>query len=85
MTNPTDTFDSAAYGGPGCSARTASHRSEIGGVWRACGIDNEWAALRAGEERHVARRLADLGIPILRTLRATATFEGPTPPARSAA
>jgi len=32
--------------------------------------------VRAGEERWVARRLADLGIPILRTLTGTATFEG---------
>jgi N-dimethylarginine dimethylaminohydrolase len=32
--------------------------------------------VRAGEERAVARRLADLGIPILRTLRAEAVFEG---------
>ena len=34
------------------------------------------STVRAGEERHIARRLADLGIPILRTLRGTATFEG---------
>lgn len=34
------------------------------------------STVRAGEERRVARRLADLGIPILRTLRGTATFEG---------
>jgi len=34
------------------------------------------STVRAGEERRVARRLADLGIPILRSLRGTATFEG---------
>jgi arginine deiminase len=34
------------------------------------------STVRAGEERHIARRLADLGIPILRTLRGTANFEG---------
>jgi arginine deiminase len=34
------------------------------------------STVRTGEERHVARRLAELGIPILRTLRGTATFEG---------
>jgi N-dimethylarginine dimethylaminohydrolase len=34
------------------------------------------AAQRAGEERWVAARLAELGIPILRTLTGTATFEG---------
>jgi N-dimethylarginine dimethylaminohydrolase len=32
--------------------------------------------VRAGEERQVARRLAALGVPILRSLRGTATFEG---------
>jgi arginine deiminase len=34
------------------------------------------SSVRAGEERWVARRLADLGIPILKTLRANAVFEG---------
>ena len=34
------------------------------------------STVRAGEERLVARRLAELGIPILRTVRGTATFEG---------
>ena len=34
------------------------------------------STVRAGEERHVARRLAELGIPILRTVRGTGTFEG---------
>ncbi|MEM7116982.1 MAG: arginine deiminase family protein [Chloroflexota bacterium] len=34
------------------------------------------STIRAGEERWVARRLADLGIPIYRTLQGTATFEG---------
>ena len=34
------------------------------------------SAVRAGEERWVARRLADLGVPILRTLTGKATFEG---------
>jgi arginine deiminase len=32
--------------------------------------------VRAGEERWVARRLADLSIPILRTIRGAGTFEG---------
>lgn len=31
---------------------------------------------RAGEERAVARRLADLGVPILRTMTGNAVFEG---------
>ncbi len=34
------------------------------------------STVRAGEERWVARRLADLGVPIVRTLRGNATFEG---------
>ena len=34
------------------------------------------STVRAGEERWIARRLADLGIPILRTLRGKAVFEG---------
>lgn len=34
------------------------------------------STVRAGEERSIARRLADLGIPILRTLTGTDTFEG---------
>ena len=34
------------------------------------------STVRAGEERHVARRLADIGIPILRSLQGTGTFEG---------
>lgn len=32
--------------------------------------------VRAGEERWVARRLADLGVPILRTIGGNGTFEG---------
>jgi N-dimethylarginine dimethylaminohydrolase len=34
------------------------------------------STVRAGEERHIARRLAELGIPILRSVRGTGTFEG---------
>jgi len=34
------------------------------------------SSVRAGEEREVARRLADLGIPILKTLTRDAVFEG---------
>jgi N-dimethylarginine dimethylaminohydrolase len=34
------------------------------------------STVRAGEERWVARRLADMGVPILRTLTGNATFEG---------
>jgi N-dimethylarginine dimethylaminohydrolase len=34
------------------------------------------STVRAGEERWVARRLADLGVPIVRTVRGQGTFEG---------
>jgi N-dimethylarginine dimethylaminohydrolase len=154
--------NAAAYGGPGWSPRTASLREEIGQVWAPCGVNSEWASLRAvllhepgpelagvgepdaalmleplddtraaeqhrrlaaayeragitvhyvkphgpvppnlmfvadllfmtpegaivgrpastvraGEERHVARRLAQLGIPILSSVRGRGTFEG---------
>jgi N-dimethylarginine dimethylaminohydrolase len=34
------------------------------------------STVRAGEERHVARRLAALGIPILKTITGKGTFEG---------
>ena len=157
-----DLFQAAAYGGPGWSPRTTTLRDEIGRLWAACGIDSEWAPLRAvllhrpgpelaqladpdqahmldrldaglaqaqhgtiaqayrdagvvvhyveppgapppnlifcadllfltpegaivgrpastvrsGEERWVARRLAELGIPILRTVRGSGAFEG---------
>ncbi|MEA3349482.1 MAG: arginine deiminase family protein [Chloroflexota bacterium] len=161
MTKP-DTFNTAAYGGEKWSPRLKNHRDEIGSLWGHCGIDCEWAPLkavllhtpgqewdhipdpdaaqmlaapnldlarqqheliartyrnkhirvdyvtpnetpppnlifcadlffmtpegailarpastmRAGEERWIARRLTDLGIPITRTLRGAATFEG---------
>jgi arginine deiminase len=34
------------------------------------------STIRAGEERWIARRLADLGVPILRSVRGSGTFEG---------
>lgn len=34
------------------------------------------STVRAGEERYVARRLADLGVPILKTVRGNGAFEG---------
>jgi N-dimethylarginine dimethylaminohydrolase len=34
------------------------------------------STVRAGEERPVARRLADLGVPIVRSVRGQGTFEG---------
>ena len=37
------------------------------------------STVRAGEERWIARRLADLGIPIVRMVRGHGTFQGATP------
>jgi len=158
-----DTFGMTAYGGEGWSPRLLEHRHELGSIWAACGIENEWAPLksvllhrpgselaasadnynavqmlapldigraqaqhdqiaeayrqqgvavhyvrpdgagnpnqmfcadlmvmtphgailarpastvRAGEERWVARRLSDLGIPIIGIMTGSATFEG---------
>ena len=153
----------AAYGGDGWSPRTQTLQEELGTLWSSCGINSEWAALkavllhspgnelnaslddhdavqmlepldvpkaqaqhhdiaaayeklgvkvhfvqpdepatpnqmfvadlmvstpegaiiarpastvRAGEERWVARRLANMGVPIVRTVRGRGTFEG---------
>jgi len=38
---------SAAYGGEGWQPRVRSLREEIGSIWHSCGVNNEWAALRA--------------------------------------
>lgn len=152
----------SAYGGDGWQPRRQTTREELGGLWGACGLDSEWAplravllhrpggelsasadwnavnmlapldiaraqaqhdqlaaayraagvrvayaeppgqptpnqmfmadvfamtpegailarpasAVRAGEERVAARRLADLGVPIVRSVSGSATFEG---------
>jgi arginine deiminase len=156
-----DPTGAAAYGGEGWSPRTAPLRDEIGRLWGACGLEDEWGPLRAvllhrpgaelavadpdaaqllapvdperagiehdalvrayqdegvlvravepagaptpnlvfcadlflmtpegailgrpastvraGEEIAIARRLADLGIPIVRIVRGRGTFEG---------
>ena len=162
MSDRSKSYQKAAYGGPGWQPRTRSIREEIGDLWAACGINSEYARLkavmlhrpgpeivaaddpnsiqmwetldlalaqeqhdgiaqayqaagaavhyihpfsepspnqmfmadlmfmtpeglilarpastvRAGEEREAARRLADLGIPILRSVSGTGTFEG---------
>lgn len=41
-----DLFDASAYGGPGWSPRSASLGQEIGELWAACGVSNEWTPLR---------------------------------------
>jgi N-dimethylarginine dimethylaminohydrolase len=157
-----DKSKASAYGGPRWSPRTDSLQDEIGTIWSSCGINCEWAPLkavllhrpgaefdnirnpdevqmlespnidemrrqhdtiaeayrkagisvtyvdpvgtptpntifvadlmfmtpegailarpastvRAGEERFVARRLADMGIPIILSIRGKGTFEG---------
>ncbi len=162
MADKQKNLSAAAYGGVGWSPRERTHREEIGALWAACGLDSEYAPLkavllhtpgeewgaiedpnalqmldrpdyalarqqhdalagayrqhgvavhyvdpdqspspnlifcadllfmtpegvilarpastiRAGEERWIARRLAELGVPIVRTLRGNATFEG---------
>jgi N-dimethylarginine dimethylaminohydrolase len=40
-------FATAAYGGEGWSPRSATLREEIGSIWSPCGVDSEWAPLRA--------------------------------------
>lgn len=158
----TPSHDQSAYGGAGWQPRGRSTRAEIGALWAPCGLDSEWAPLRAvllhrpgselgasadpdavnmlapldlaraqeqhdalarayrdagvtvhllepphtpapnqmfladlffltpegailarpashvraGEERVAARRLAELGVPILRSVSGPATFEG---------
>jgi N-dimethylarginine dimethylaminohydrolase len=157
----TNLFSAAAYGGADWSPRETSLRDELGSVWGACGVTDEWSPLqavllhrpgrelrvtdpaqaqmlatldiavarrqhdalagafrradvtvytvdppqavppnlmfvadlmfmtpegailgrpastvRAGEERFVARRLAELGIPILLSVHGDGTFEG---------
>lgn len=43
---PADSFGTAAYGGDAWSPRVASHGAEIGTLWAACGIADEWSRLR---------------------------------------
>ena len=47
MSQRQSTFGLSAYGGEGWSPRSDSMATELGGVWRACGIDSEWRTLRA--------------------------------------
>jgi arginine deiminase len=50
--------DAAAYGGSGWSPRSASLREEIGSIWARCGIDSEYAPLRAVLLHRPGRELA---------------------------
>jgi arginine deiminase len=43
----TDLHQYAAYGGPGWSPRKTGLREEIGTLWAPCGVQSEWARLRA--------------------------------------
>jgi N-dimethylarginine dimethylaminohydrolase len=39
--------DASAYGGKRWTGREKSMREEIGSIWRSCGINSEWAELKA--------------------------------------
>ncbi|GMG85323.1 dimethylarginine dimethylaminohydrolase family protein [Paralimibaculum aggregatum] len=49
----------AAYGGAGWSPREAGHDEELGSIWAACGIRNEWAPLTRVVLRAPGPALAD--------------------------
>lgn len=70
-------FDAAAYGGPGWSPRTCAHAQEIGAIWAGCGIDSEWRPLKKvlvhcpGPELNVPEnRVNDLQLAALPDLEA---------------
>lgn len=44
-TGAADAAAAAAYGGAGWSPREASHAEELGKIWSACGLSNEYAPL----------------------------------------
>ena len=71
----TDPSSAAAYGGTGWSPRATSLLDELGSVWGACGVADEWSPLQAvllhrpGEELHVsdpaqAQMLAPLDVAL---------------------
>ncbi|MEM7563088.1 MAG: arginine deiminase-related protein [Pseudomonadota bacterium] len=41
------TFGTAAYGGSHWQPRERAHSEELGSVWSACGLENEWQALKS--------------------------------------
>ena len=43
----TNTFNTAAYGGKGWQQRIQTHSAEIGTLWQACGIANEFDPLQS--------------------------------------
>ena len=47
MTNYSEPFDVAAYGGAGWSPRTRTLAEEVGDLWGACGASTEYARLKA--------------------------------------
>ncbi|MEN8098486.1 MAG: amidinotransferase, partial [Chloroflexota bacterium] len=42
-----DLLGAAAYGGSGWRPRNQPLRNELGTIWQACGISNEWSPLRS--------------------------------------
>jgi hypothetical protein len=59
----TDNVHAAAYGGEGWSPRNATLRQEIGKVWDSCGVDTEWAPLKAVLLHRPGGELEELGDP----------------------
>ena len=57
-------LDSAsAFGGPGWTPRTETHRQEIGRLWRQCGVENEWAELQQVILHRPGKELSDIKDP----------------------
>lgn len=59
----TDNVKSAAYGGEGWSPRNLGLRQEIGEIWDPCGIDTEYAPLRAVLLHRPGEELKELADP----------------------
>jgi arginine deiminase len=58
-----DKSKASAYGGPGWSPRTDSLRDEIGTLWSSCGINSEWAPLKAVLLHRPGAEFADITNP----------------------
>ena len=70
-----NTFNSAAYGGPGWQGRTRTHREEIGDLWTASGIDSEYATLRSVLLHRPGGELAAAGKDL--PMRTVTAYAGP--------
>ena len=54
------TFQTAAFGGDAWQPRERSHREDIGKLWAACAVDNEWADLQRLKQSWLVGRLQPL-------------------------